>query len=129
MAYALLTDYGRSHPLECIAYLLGSYCTVYPLLKEELDVLYTLICVRLCISISIGAYSLSQNPENEYLKLHSIPAISVPRYLISDGGGRASKVSEIFHKINQRALRLTAEGGLTDSKVFIELLRIDESEN
>ena len=37
------------------------------------------MAVRLSTSVMVGAYSISKEPENEYLKLHAIPARSCLR--------------------------------------------------
>ena len=110
IAYALLTDFGQVEPLQCISCIYGGY--VYAVdecrrestesnapedgssepsvdvAKEretdrvELEHLHTLICVRLCLSIMIGAYSISMDPSNEYLKMHSHPAKEALRRLL-----------------------------------------------
>jgi len=40
---------------------------------EELEILPTLMAVRLSISVMVGAYSIAQQPENAYLRLHAVP--------------------------------------------------------
>ena len=110
IAYALLTDFGQADPMRCISCIYGGY--VYAVdecrrhsthsnvpeggsskpsvdvAKEretdrvELEHLHTLLCVRLCLSIMIGAYSISMDPSNEYLKLHSHPAKEALRRLL-----------------------------------------------
>lgn len=82
MAYVLLTEYGRLNPIECLACLFGGYIVgnnsenslKIGFNSSEIASLHTLIAVRLCSSIAIGAYSISKEPNNEYLKLHSHPA-------------------------------------------------------
>lgn len=76
LAYALLSPYGLQHPSATWACLLGGYCVVNPLTGVELTHLRTLVAVRLSISISVGAFSISKDPSNEYLKLHAVPAKS-----------------------------------------------------
>ena len=96
MAYALLTTYGKQEPLKCVACLFGGYTYATQQFRimggnipinneksEELESLHTLICMRLCVSIMIGAYSISMDPSNEYLKLHSNPAKETLRALMS----------------------------------------------
>jgi hypothetical protein len=60
----------------------GSECSF----TNELPHLHTLICVRLCISIMIGAYSISKDPTNEYLKLHAHPAKEALRKMLRGAG-------------------------------------------
>lgn len=104
LAYSLLTEYGRSEPLRNISCLFGGYtyavgkcvdrvdslgeasspssegsgCS----LTKEVPHLHTLICARLCTSIMIGAYSISKDPANEYLKLHAHPAKEALRAML-----------------------------------------------
>jgi Phosphotransferase enzyme family len=107
LAYSMLTDYGRSEPLRSISCLFGGFMyavgkcrnqanvtgEVYPSSEgsecsftNELPHLHTLICVRLCISIMIGAYSISKDPTNEYLKLHAHPAKEALRKMLRGAG-------------------------------------------
>jgi Ser/Thr protein kinase RdoA (MazF antagonist) len=101
MAYALLTEYGRLNPIECLSCLFGGFrmssqgrvdnqirnpensVLDSEFNQEELAALHTLIAVRLSTSIAIGAYSISKEPDNEYLKLHSHPAKEALKMLFS----------------------------------------------
>jgi hydroxylysine kinase len=74
MCYALLSTYGKTERHLVLKALFISYSTIFPLLSIEMKHLRMLICMRLSLSIAIGAYSISQNPTDEYLKLHAIPA-------------------------------------------------------
>ena len=47
----------------------GDYFDFIPLDDMEIRLLYDLISMRLCLSVSISAYQHKQNPENEYLKI------------------------------------------------------------
>jgi Ser/Thr protein kinase RdoA (MazF antagonist) len=55
------------------AKLAQGYTLIFPLIEPELDALYDLVRARLGTSTSIGAYSSSQDPSNEYLLLHAVP--------------------------------------------------------
>ena len=46
----------------------------HPLTKTEQENLVLLIACRLACSVTLGAYSYQQNPENKYLLLHAEPA-------------------------------------------------------
>jgi Ser/Thr protein kinase RdoA (MazF antagonist) len=74
MAYALITSFGQLSPYEALGALLLGYTRGRRLSEQELIALPVLIATRLSISISVGAYSISKEPENEYLKLHALPA-------------------------------------------------------
>jgi hypothetical protein len=77
--------------------------------------LHTLIAVRLSTSIAIGAYSISKEPNNEYLKLHSQPAKEALKMLFSyptDSSRMHVKnfnsevLLKLFSSINTQAINL-----------------------
>jgi len=71
----MLTSYGRANrALSAAAAMLRGYNSVYPLTNIERKHLVLLIACRLSCSVTLGAYSYAQNPENKYLLLHSEPA-------------------------------------------------------
>ena len=75
MAYAFLSTYGkRKRSISAAAALLRGYHSVCPLTEQERKHLVLLIACRLACSVTLGAYSYQQNPGNEYLLLHSVPA-------------------------------------------------------
>ena len=114
MAYALLTAFGRENPAQCMAALLGGYSSLIPLTSDEIDCLYYLVCARLSISISIGAYSIAQDPANDYLKLHAQPARDMLRGLMEELD--AGHLREMFYRLNAR-LSATATL-LEESKLY-----------
>jgi Ser/Thr protein kinase RdoA (MazF antagonist) len=71
IAYAL---HGKSDPIETAARIVVSYHKIYPLEELELEVLFYLICGRLCSTIVMSAYHLKLAPDNEYLKISVKPA-------------------------------------------------------
>ncbi len=70
-AYAML---GKEHPLDCAVEIIRGYNDHYSLTRTEIDVLFNLICMRLCLSVCICAYQRSLEPENEYLSISEQPA-------------------------------------------------------
>ena len=80
-AYAMLSSFGQKDPLGAARLFLQPFCALYPLQEIEIEHLYTLICCRLAISCTLGAYSYQQQPENTYLLLHAQPAWDVLTYL------------------------------------------------
>jgi len=75
MAYGMVSSYGKSNrSLSAAAGLLRGYNSVYPLTDTEKEHLRLLIACRLACSVTLGAFSYKQNPENEYLLLHAEPA-------------------------------------------------------
>lgn len=84
MAYAMLTTYGKtSHSLSAASCLLRGYASLYPLDAAERRHLVTLVACRLACSATLGAYSYSQDPSNEYLLLHAEPCWKVLEMLWS----------------------------------------------
>uniref|UniRef100_UPI00257F9671 aminotransferase class III-fold pyridoxal phosphate-dependent enzyme n=1 Tax=Candidatus Borrarchaeum sp. TaxID=2846742 RepID=UPI00257F9671 len=69
--YAIL---GKKNPIKEAAHVINGYHSVYPLNELELELLFNLICTRLCMSVSIAAYQQKIEPENEYLKVSEKPA-------------------------------------------------------
>jgi Ser/Thr protein kinase RdoA (MazF antagonist) len=85
LAYGLLTGYGLEYPHQTLAIMLGGYSCFRTLTELEIEHISCLIASRLCTSISIGAYSIHQNPANrEYLSVHSRPAKTVLRRLYTE---------------------------------------------
>ena len=74
MAYAMLSSYGKGNrSISAAAAMLRGLHSVTPLTDTERKHLVLLIACRLACSATLGAYSYQQNPENEYLLLHSEP--------------------------------------------------------
>ncbi|MFX0077422.1 MAG: phosphotransferase, partial [Candidatus Hermodarchaeota archaeon] len=69
--YAIL---GKKNPIKAAAHVISGYHSVFPLNELELELLFILICTRLCMSVSIAAYQQKLEPENEYLKISEKPA-------------------------------------------------------
>lgn len=75
MAYAMVSVYGKADQgISAAAAMLRGYHSVYPLQDLERKHLHLLVSCRLAASVTLGAYSFQQNPENKYLLLHSEPA-------------------------------------------------------
>ncbi|MCI0488419.1 MAG: aminotransferase class III-fold pyridoxal phosphate-dependent enzyme [Blastocatellia bacterium] len=70
-AYAML---GKPDPLQSAARIVAGYHEVFPLTQAELEVLYSLICMRLCVSVTNSAYQQKVEPENQYLLVSERPA-------------------------------------------------------
>jgi len=75
MAYAMLSSYGKvDRGISAAAAFLRGFHATYALTLEERKHLRLLVAARLSCSVTLGAYSYQQNPQNEYLLLHSQPA-------------------------------------------------------
>lgn len=63
-AYAML---GKADPLAAAAAVVGGYHEAFPLAEPEVEALYPLIVLRLCVSVVNAAGERRRDPENAYL--------------------------------------------------------------
>jgi 4-aminobutyrate aminotransferase-like enzyme/Ser/Thr protein kinase RdoA (MazF antagonist) len=63
-AYAML---GKADPLAAAGRVVAGYHAVLPLTEIEIELLFPLICARLCMSAVIGAEQCAAAPDNDYL--------------------------------------------------------------
>ncbi|MCY3768756.1 MAG: aminotransferase class III-fold pyridoxal phosphate-dependent enzyme [Gammaproteobacteria bacterium] len=73
-AYSML---GKAKPLDAAVSVIRGYHQACPLNETEISVLFELVCMRLCMSVSICAHQQSQEPGNEYLRISEKPAWQV----------------------------------------------------
>ena len=66
IAYLLL---NKDDPVQITSDFLNAYQTVYPIKKMEIDVIIYLVCLRLCISVTMAAYRKKIFPENQYIRV------------------------------------------------------------
>ena len=64
----------KNDPLEASLAVIKGYHNSFPLQEEELAFLYTLIGLRLVISLTKSAINKIEHPENEYLLISEKPA-------------------------------------------------------
>jgi Ser/Thr protein kinase RdoA (MazF antagonist) len=77
IAYVVL---GKEDPHAAAAPVVEGYRAEFELTKSELDALWTLVRLRLCMSVCIAAYQQEQQPENEYLGIsQNLIAETLPR--------------------------------------------------
>jgi 4-aminobutyrate aminotransferase-like enzyme len=79
-AYIML---GKDDPLNSILDVVRGYHKTYPLKEQELNVLFYLICTRLCSSVTIAAYQKELQTDNEYLSVSERPAWNTLHKLIT----------------------------------------------
>ncbi|MBT8378627.1 MAG: aminotransferase class III-fold pyridoxal phosphate-dependent enzyme [Ignavibacteria bacterium] len=79
-AYIML---GKDDPLDSVLDVVRGYNETYPLQEEEIEVLFYLICTRLCSSVTIAAYQRELQEDNEYLSVSEQPAWNILHKLIS----------------------------------------------
>jgi 4-aminobutyrate aminotransferase-like enzyme/Ser/Thr protein kinase RdoA (MazF antagonist) len=71
IAYAVM---GKADVLNAALPVVEGYHSQFPLLEEELEVLYILVAMRLLISVSKSAINRQAEPDNEYLLISEAPA-------------------------------------------------------
>ncbi len=71
IAYAIL---HKANPPAAAQSVVQGYHAEYPLTEQELALLYPLICIRLCTSVTMSACQQQQEPDNDYLKISEAPA-------------------------------------------------------
>lgn len=70
-AYAIM---DKADPLAAASHMVRGYHEAFPLTEVELEVLFPLICMRLCVSVAMSAYQQKLEPDNEYLTISERPA-------------------------------------------------------
>jgi len=70
IAYAVL---DKPDPLASAATIVRGYHAVYPLGEDEIDAVFGLVCMRLCVSACLAAHQLRQRPDNAYLAISQQP--------------------------------------------------------
>jgi len=81
VAYVVL---GKEDPYAAAAPVIDGYQKEFPLTADELDALWPLVRLRLCMSVCIAAHQQAQQPENEYLGIsQALIAQTLPRLLNS----------------------------------------------
>mmetsp|Transcript_13619 Transcript_13619/g.32910 ORF Transcript_13619/g.32910 Transcript_13619/m.32910 type:complete len:182 (-) Transcript_13619:373-918(-) len=104
MAYAMLTTYGKmNRGISAAAAFLRGYSSVCTLTDEELRHLVLLIACRLSCSVTLGAYSYKQAPENHYLLLHAKPGWDALGMIWGTDVGRRQEMRTILDKIFEQA--------------------------
>lgn len=71
IAYAAMR---KKDPLEAAALIVSGYHDELPLQEAEVGVLYDLIAMRLCLSVTISAEQKREETEKEYLRISEKPA-------------------------------------------------------
>jgi 4-aminobutyrate aminotransferase-like enzyme len=79
-AYIML---GKADPLDSILDVVQGYNETYPLQEKDLEVLFYLICTRLCSSVTIATYQQELQKDNKYLSISEQPAWNTLHKLIA----------------------------------------------
>jgi Ser/Thr protein kinase RdoA (MazF antagonist) len=81
VAYVVL---GKKDPYTAAAPVIEGYTAEFALTKAEVDALWPLVRLRLCMSVCIAAHQQAQRPENEYLGVSQhLIAETLPRLMDS----------------------------------------------
>lgn len=78
LAYALM---GVDDIPAAAGAVIRGYASAFPLQREEIDVLYDLVAMRLAVSVAISSHRSKAHPENEYLLVSQKPAFELLRRL------------------------------------------------
>jgi len=78
-AYAML---HKADPIAAATHVVSGYHTSFPLSEMEIEVLYPLICARLCMSVVNSGYQRTVEPQNDYLLISEKPAWSLLEKLV-----------------------------------------------
>jgi 4-aminobutyrate aminotransferase-like enzyme/Ser/Thr protein kinase RdoA (MazF antagonist) len=70
-AYAMM---NKPDPLTAAESIVAGYHQTSPLTEPELDLLFDLVCMRLCTSVCLAAHQHRLEPQNEYLRISEQPA-------------------------------------------------------
>ena len=70
IAYAIL---DKPAPLETAAQITAGYHSQYPLTSDEIEALFGLITMRLCVSVHMAAHQIAQRPDDHYLLISQEP--------------------------------------------------------
>lgn len=104
MAYAMISTYGKANrAISAAAAILRGYHLLNPLLPVERKHLVLLVCCRLACSVTLGAYSYQQNPENEYLLFHAEPAWKVLEMIWCFNENQRAHMRAAFNRVLDQA--------------------------
>ncbi len=71
IAYVIL---DKDDPIYSAIQIIKGYQSILPLTEYEIDNLFILVAMRLCLSVSISAFQIQQEPNNKYLIISEKPA-------------------------------------------------------
>ena len=69
-AYAML---NKAEPLEAAVHLIGGFNKKFTLEEKEVEILYPMILIRLCLSVTLASFQQQKEPDNEYLGISQEP--------------------------------------------------------
>ena len=100
MAYSMLSVYAKNgRSISAAAAFLRGYNDVCPITEDEKKLLILLIACRLSCSVTLGAYSYQQNPENKYLLLHAMPAWNALDLIWGTDETKRAEIAKVLNKM------------------------------
>lgn len=70
-AYAMMR---HPQPIDALMLMVAQYNAEYPLNEAEMAVLFDLVCMRLCISVTVSAIRKRERPDDAYMVVSEAPA-------------------------------------------------------
>ena len=76
---------GKKDPFSIAAQLLKGYNQIFPLYRDELMSVIYLVCIRLCITVTMAAYRKNLFPDNTYISVSDDRAWDFLDYMQGQG--------------------------------------------
>jgi len=73
--------HGQPDPIACAGAVLSGYHGGLALSEAEIDVVFDLVCMRLCMSVCLCAYQQQLEPDNAYLSIDLQNSLDLLQYL------------------------------------------------
>ena len=77
---AVAVGYAMLHtrdPLTAATNVVAGYHAAFPMTDDEIEAVFPLACLRLCMSVALAAHQRAQQPDNAYLSVSEAPVWSV----------------------------------------------------
>ena len=84
--------FDKEDPLEAAVPIVQGYHETFPLTELDLEVLFYLICARLCTSVTLSAYQHNLRPDDNYLTISERPAWALLEKLLEVNPEKAHHV-------------------------------------
>jgi 4-aminobutyrate aminotransferase-like enzyme/aminoglycoside phosphotransferase (APT) family kinase protein len=117
LAYVM---FEKEDPLERASHVIRGYHEEYQIHELELDVLYYLICARLCMSVTISAYQQNLRPDEAYLAVSEKSAWELLETLLHINPIRAAKIFRQACKMPEKSIPgMDSKTVLSDRKAYV----------
>ncbi len=121
-AYAIL---DQDHPLDVAADIVAGYHEQVPLCPEEIGAIFSLIGMRLCLSVCIAAGQQAIVPENDYLSISTGPAWRMLEILYSIPPDYAEYLFRVRCGLDAVPISATVQAWLSDQESFFPIVDPD----